>query len=260
MNKKDLNERDICTKFISPALAKAGWNMMKQVREEVFFTDGRIIVQGSLYHRKKRKRADYILYYKPNLPLAIIEAKDNHHAVGAGMQQALEYSDILHIPFVFSSNGDAFLFHDKTGQSDRLEMEVGLDEFPSPDALWNKYLKHTGIESPTEKGIVEQDYFMGDGDMSPRYYQQNAVNRTIEAIAKGQSRILLVMATGTGKTYTAFNIIWRLWKAGVKRRILFLADRNALLTQAKNGDFSPFGNDIMHTISEPTPLTETPIS
>ena len=245
MNKKELSERDICTKFINPAIKQAGWNLKKQVREEVSFTDGRVIVQGKMHTRGKRKRADYILYYKPNIPIAIIEAKDNRKSVGDGMQQALEYADILHIPFVFTSNGDSFVFHDKTTSK---ESEIGLDAFPSPDGLWNKYLEYRGIDNLESKEIVEQDYYLDTSGMTPRYYQQNAVNRTIEAISKGQERIILVMATGTGKTYTAFNIIWRLWKSGIKKRILFLADRNALLTQTKNGDFSPFGNDIMHII------------
>ena len=247
-NKMNLSERDICTKFINPAIEKAGWNMRTQVREEVSFTDGRIIVQGKLYTRGKSKRADYILYYKSNIPIAIIEAKDNKKAVGHGMQQALEYSEILQIPFVFTSNGDSFVFHDKTRTDGILEEELTLDNFPSPETLWKIYLKHTNIETPEAKAIVEKDYNVDDSGMSPRYYQQNAVNRTLEAIAKKQERIILVMATGTGKTYTAFNIIWRLWKTGIKKRILFLADRNALLTQTKNGDFSPFGNDIMHII------------
>ncbi|WCC46002.1 EcoAI/FtnUII family type I restriction enzme subunit R [Tenacibaculum finnmarkense] len=248
MNKKNLSERDICTKFINPAIEKVGWNMRTQVREEVSFTDGRIIVQGKLYTRGKSKRADYILYYKPNIPIAIIEAKDNKKAVGHGMQQALEYSEILQIPFVFTSNGDSFVFHDKTNTDGTLEKELTLDNFPSPETLWNKYLKYKNIDTPKSKEIVEKDYYADDSGMTPRYYQQNAVNRTLEAVAKGQDKIILVMATGTGKTYTAFNIIWRLWKTGVKKRILFLADRNALLTQTKNGDFSPFGNDIMHII------------
>ncbi|WP_282179748.1 EcoAI/FtnUII family type I restriction enzme subunit R [Maribacter stanieri] len=248
MNKKDLSERDICTKLINPAIQKAGWNMRTQVREEVSFTDGRIIVQGNLYTRGKSKRADYILYYKSNIPIAVIEAKDNKKPVGNGMQQALDYADILQIPFVFTSNGDSFVFHDKTNTSGALEKEITLDDFPSPEALWKKYLKFANIETPEAQEIVENDYYADDSGMTPRYYQQNAVNRTLEAVAKGQDRIILVMATGTGKTYTAFNIIWRLWKTGVKKRILFLADRNALLTQTKNGDFSPFGNDIMHII------------
>ncbi len=248
MNKKLLSERDICTKFIHPALQRAGWSLKKQIREEVSFTDGRIIVQGKLHHRGKQKRADYILYYKPNVPIAVIEAKDNNKPVGDGMQQALEYADILQLPFVFTSNGDSFVFHDKTIESGAKETELSLDEFPSPHQLWQKYLKYKGLDDPDAQKLVEQDYYADESGMSPRYYQQNAINRTVEAIAKGQNRILLVMATGTGKTYTAFNIIWRLWKGGVKKRILFLADRNALLTQTKNGDFSPFGNDIMHII------------
>ena len=254
MYKKSLTERDICTKFITPALKNAGWDIQKQIREEVFFTDGRIIVQGSLHTRGTRKRADYILYYKNNIPLAIIEAKDNKKGVGSGMQQALEYSEILQLPFVFTSNGDSFVFHDKTNSEERekllsnLEEGQEITEFPSPKNLWEKYLKFKGIESPQEREIIEQDYYVDDSGMNLRYYQANAVNRTIEAIAKGKYRILLVMATGTGKTYTAFNLIWRLWKTGIKKRILFLADRNALLTQTKNGDFSPFGNDIMHII------------
>jgi type I restriction enzyme R subunit len=248
MNKKDLSERDICTKFINTALLKAGWDLRTQVREEVTFTDGRIIVQGKLHTRGKRKRADYILYYKSNLPIAIIEAKDNKHNIGDGMQQALEYAQILHIPFVFTSNGDGFVFHDKTTSTGQIEKELSLDEFPTPDVLWNRYLQEREIQTPEAQAIVEQDYHMDVSGKTPRYYQVNAINRTVEAIAKGQNRILLVMATGTGKTYTAFNIIWRLWKNGVKKRILFLADRNALLTQTKNGDFSPFGNDIMHII------------
>lgn len=248
MNKKDLSERDICTKFINPAIQKAGWDLNKQVREEVSFTDGRIIVQGKIHTRGKRKRADIILYHKNNEPIAIIEAKKNTIPAGSGMQQVLEYSDILQVQFVFTCNGDSFFFHDKTATNNQREIEISMDEFPTPEELWNKYLKFQGIETPEAVEIVEQEYFLDDSGMNPRYYQINAVNRTIEAIAKGQNRILLVMATGTGKTYTAFNIIWRLWKAGIKKRILFLADRNALLSQTKNGDFSPFGNDVMTII------------
>lgn len=248
IDKKKLSERDICSKYINPAIEKAGWDMKRQVREEVSFTDGRIIVQGSLYTRGNSKRADYILYYKSNIPIAIIEAKDNKKPVGSGMQQALEYSEILQIPFVFTSNGDSFVFHDKTSTSSSIETEIPLDEFPSPETLWNKYLKFNNLDEPKAKEIVEKDYYVDSSGMKLRYYQQNAVNRTLEAVARGQNKIILVMATGTGKTYTAFNIIWRLWKTGIKKRILFLADRNALLTQTKNGDFSPFGNDIMHII------------
>lgn len=239
MGKKIFSERDICTKFITPALENAGWDKMKQFREEVNFTDGRIIVRGKLSTRGKKKRADYILYYKPNIPIGIIEVKENNHEVGAGMQQGLEYSDILQLPFVFSTNGDRFLFHDKTN-STNIETEIELDDFPSPEELWNKYLKYKGLNEDDSKSIVEQDYFFDGSGRSPRYYQQNAVNLTLEAIAKGQNRILLVMATGTGKTYTAFQIVHRLWKSRTKKRILFLADRNSLIDQTKRGDFKHF--------------------
>jgi len=251
VNKKGLSERDICSKIINPAIVKSGWKESYHFREEVSFntfTDGKVIVQGQLHSRGKRKRADYILYYKPNVPIAIIEAKDNNHNVGDGMQQALEYAEILDIPFVFTSNGDSFMFHDRTVTNGVIEQELSLEEFPSPEDLWQKYLVYKEVDSPEAQKLVEEDYFSDDSGMSPRYYQQIAINRTIEAVAKGQNRLLLVMATGTGKTYTAFNIIWRLWKSRTKQRILFLADRNALLTQTKNGDFSPFGNDIMHII------------
>lgn len=248
MNKKSLSERDICTKFINPALVKAGWDMQNQVREEVSFTDGRVIVQGSMQTRGTQKRADYILYYKSDIPIAIIEAKANTHPVGSGMQQALEYAKIRDLQFAFTSNGDSFVFHDKTVKQGQIEKEISLDEFPSPEALWQKYLAFKKIEGSEAKQLVAQDYYIDPDGKSSRYYQQVAINRTLEAIARGQDRILLVMATGTGKTFTAFNIIWRLWKGGSKKRILFLADRNALLTQTKTGDFSPFGNDIMHII------------
>jgi type I restriction enzyme R subunit len=240
MNKSDLSERDICTKFISPAIKRAGWDEMTQVREEVSFTKGRIIVRGKLVTRGKGKRADYILYYKPNIPLAIIEAKDNHSSMGAGIQQALDYAVTLDIPFVFSSNGDGFVFHDRTGISEIQEATLRLEEFPSPDDLWDKYRRWKGL-TPEAEQIVLQDYFDDGSGKAPRYYQTNAINSAIEAIAKGKNRILLVMATGTGKTYTAFQIIWRLWKAGHKKRILFLADRNVLIDQTMVNDFRPFG-------------------
>jgi len=241
MNKKALSERDICTKFITPSLVAAGWNIDTQVREEVGFTDGRIYVRGKICKRGKQKRVDYILYYKPNIPLAIIEAKDNNHTVAAGMQQALGYADAktLDIPFVFSSNGDGFLFHDKTTKSGKIETELPLNAFPSPDQLWQKYKAFKGITDDIAP-VVAQDYFSAASDRSPRYYQQIAINRTVEAIAGGQDRILLVMATGTGKTYTAFQIIYRLWKSGSKKRILFLADRTALIDQTVRNDFRHF--------------------
>jgi type I restriction enzyme, R subunit len=239
-DKRDLSERDICTKFITPALRQAGWDEISQIREEVSFTKGRIIVRGKLVSRGKAKRADYILFYKPNLPLALIEAKDNNHSIGDGIQQALDYAETLDIPFVFSSNGDGFVFHDRIGGSAQVETELNLGQFPSPAELWSRYRAWKGLSDAAEQ-LVLQDYFDGGGDKAPRYYQINAVNAAIEAIAKGQNRILLVMATGTGKTYTAFQIIWRLWKAGRKKRILFLADRNVLVDQTMVNDFRPFG-------------------
>ncbi len=240
MNKKDLSERDICSKFISPAVKRAGWDGMMQIREEVNFTKGRIIVRGRLVTRGKAKRADYILYYKPNIPIAIIEAKDNNHSLGDGMQQALDYAVTLNIPFVFSSNGDGFVFHDRTGTSMEKETTLSLETFPTPKDLWSKYRAWKGLTSD-EEAIVLQDYFEDGSGKGPRYYQVNAINAAVEAIAKGQNRILLVMATGTGKTYTAFQIIWRLWKAKRKKRILFLADRNVLVDQTMVNDFRPFG-------------------
>jgi len=239
-NKKKLSERDICTKFILPSLVKAGWDIEKQIREEVYFTDGRIFVKGTKSTRGERKRADFILYLKPNIPIAIIEAKDNNHSVGAGLQQALGYAEILDIPVAFSSNGDGFIQHDRSGLSGQIENELSLDNFPSPDELWEMYKKYKKIETPEQEKIASFDYFFDGSGRSPRYYQQIAINRTVEAIAKGQDRILLVMATGTGKTYTAFQIIYRLWKNGRKKRILFLADRNILIDQTKRNDFKHF--------------------
>jgi len=240
-NKKSLSERDICTKFITPAIIAAGWDLHTQIREEVSFTKGRIIVRGKLHTRGELKRADYILYYKSNIPLAVIEAKDNSHGVGSGMQQALNYAETLAVPFVFSSNGNGFLFHDRTGMSEQTECELRLDEFPSPAELWQRYCQWKGIATEQALKTVEMPYYDDGSGRAPRYYQANAINNTIEAVAREQQRILLVMATGTGKTYTAFQIIWRLWKSGTKKRILFLADRNILVDQTKNNDFKPFG-------------------
>lgn len=240
MNKKELSERDICTKYIAPAIQAAGWDIHSQVREELTFTDGRIIVRGRMHTRGERRRADYVLFHQKNQPLAVIEAKDNKHSLGAGMQQALAYSDALDVLFAFSSNGDGFLFHDKTGLSGATESELTLDQLPSPETLWEWHCRHKGLSQPA-KEIVETPYYDDGSGRTPRYYQMNAINRTVDAVAKGQDRILLVMATGTGKTYTAFQIIWRLWKSKQKKRILFLADRNILVDQTKNNDFKPFG-------------------
>ncbi|MGB3636948.1 MAG: DEAD/DEAH box helicase family protein [Rivularia sp. (in: cyanobacteria)] len=241
LDQKSLSEQDICTKYITPALVEAGWDIKShQVRQEVSFTKGKVLVRGKLTSRGESKRADYILYYKSNLPIAVIEAKDNKHSVGSGMQQGLGYAEILDIPFAYSSNGDAFLEHDRTGITGKVEQELSLGNFPSPQELWRRYCIWKGI-GEAENKIVTQDYYSDGSGKKPRYYQLTAINRTIEAIAKGENRILLVMATGTGKTFTAFQIIWRLWKSRTKKRILFLADRNILIDQTKTNDFKPFG-------------------
>ena len=238
--KKQLSERDICTKYITPALESAGWDIATQIREEYQLTKGRVIVRGKLYTRARHKRADYVLFYKPNIPIAVIEAKDNTHSVGDGMQQALGYAEMLQVPFVFSSNGDGFLFHNKIATDGVIERELALHEFPSPQELWHWWSAHHGLDDE-QTALVAQDYYSDSNGRTPRYYQLLAINKTVEAIARGQKRILLVMATGTGKTYTAFQIIWRLWKAKAKKRILFLADRNILVDQTMTNDFKPFG-------------------
>ncbi len=240
MDKKKLSERDICTKYITPALERAGWDLYKQVREEVSFTDGRIFVKGNLTTRGKRRRADYILYYKPNIPIAIIEAKDNNHSMKAGIQQAINYGIMLDIPTVFSSNGDGFYEHDRTASDGNIERELALNQFPSPEQLWERYKHYKKITTPEAERASTQEYYFDGSGRTPRYYQQIAINRAVEAIANGQSRILLTMATGTGKTYVASQIIHRLWSAGLKKRILFLADRNALIDQARRGDLRHF--------------------
>ncbi|KZZ10937.1 DEAD/DEAH box helicase, partial [Oleiphilus sp. HI0078] len=239
--KKQLSETDIISKFIMPAVEKAGWDSMTQIRQEVKLRDGKVIVRGQLGVRKTVKSADIVLYLKPGQPLAVIEAKANKHDLGKGMQQGLDYARLLEVPFVFASNGDGFLFHDKTASNgEPIEKEITLDDFPSPDALWLKYSAYKGY---TEEQLpyVMQDYYDDGSGKAPRYYQLQAINKTIEAVSRGQNRNLLVMATGTGKTYTAFQIIWRLWKAKKKKRILFLADRNILVDQTRINDFQPFG-------------------
>jgi type I restriction enzyme R subunit len=243
MNKKSLTEADIRTKFITPALLGPQgdrWNVMTQIREEACFTKGRVIVRGKTVKRGEAKKADYLLFYKPNLPLAVLEAKDNNHSVGDGMQQALEYAEILDVPFAYSSNGDAFLEHDRTATTGPVTREIPLDQFPTPQELWSRYCRAKGWTAEQQR-VTTQDYYDDGSQKSPRYYQLIAINRTVDAIARGLDRILLVMATGTGKTYTAFQIIWRLWKSGAKKRILFLVDRNILADQTKTNDFKPFG-------------------
>ncbi len=239
MDKKQLTETDIISKFILPALESAGWNSMTQIRQEVKLRDGKVIVRGQLGVRKTVKSADIVLYHKLNMPLAVIEAKANKHEIGKGMQQGLDYARLLDVPFIFASNGDGFVFHDKTNLQ-ALETEICLEDFPTPEQLWQKYCLWKGYTT-AQLPIITQDYYSDGSDKAPRYYQLQAINKTLEAVSSGQNRALLVMATGTGKTYTAFQIIWRLWKAKQKKRILFLADRNILVDQTRLNDFQPFG-------------------
>lgn len=242
IDKKSLSEQDIRTKFINPAIQKAGWNILTQVRENHTIRYGRILAKGTTCKRATDKKlfADYVLFYKPNKPIAIIEAKDNKHTMSAGMQQGLEYANMLDVPFVFSSNGDGFVFHNKYVTEGKIEITISNDEFPSPEQLWKIYIEKEHI-NPIQEKIINQSYYQDTREIKqPRYYQMVAINRTVEAIANNKQRILLVMATGTGKTYTAFQIIWRLWKAGIKKRILFLVDRNAILGQTYLNDFAPF--------------------
>ncbi|MCB9779845.1 MAG: DEAD/DEAH box helicase family protein [Alphaproteobacteria bacterium] len=240
MNKKELNETEICQSFITPAIVAAGWDKLTQVRREYSFTAGQVLVRGKVAVRGKQKRADYLLFYESNLPLAVVEAKDNTHPVGGGMQQAIGYAETLDVPFVFASNGDGFMFHDRTGLSTPVERFLKLEDFPSPDELWSRYRAWKGFSDEVEK-VVRHPYYEDPGGKEPRYYQRIAIQRTIEAVARGEKRILVAMATGCGKTYTAFQIIWRLWKAGTVKRVLFLADRNILVDQTITNDFKPFG-------------------
>lgn len=236
MSKKGLTEEDIKAQYITPAVTNAGWDIKTQIRFEYAFTAGRIILRGNTTIRGKQKRADYLLFYKPNLPLAIIEAKDNNHPVGAGLQQAIEYAETLDIKYVYASNGDGFVEQNLiTGEVRNLS----LDEFPSPEELYRRYKVDMGISDDAEK-VVLQPYYYTVGYKQPRYYQRVAINRTVDAIASGRNRVLLVCATGTGKTFMSFQIIYRLWKSGLKKKILFLADRNVLVNQTISGDFKPF--------------------
>ena len=236
--KSHLSETDICDRFITPALVQAGWTREQHILREYTLRPGRVVVRGQASHRDKASmlRADYVLFHKPNVPLAVVEAKDAKHSVGAGMPQAIQYAELLGVPFSFASNGDGFVFRDATLSDGVLERDLTLDQFPTPAELWAKYCAWKGW-TPTVEHIAATDYAPSK---TPRYYQLGAINRTVEAIAAGQNRALLVMATGTGKTYTAFQIIWRLWKSGAKKRILFLADRNILIDQTMVNDFRPF--------------------
>ncbi|HAI2380336.1 TPA: DEAD/DEAH box helicase family protein [Escherichia coli] len=241
LNLSNLTEADIITKCVMPAILNAGWDNTTQIRQEVKLRDGKVIVRGKVAARRTVKSADIVLYHKPGIPLAVIEAKANKHEIGKGMQQGIEYARLLDVPFVFATNGDGFIFRDATAaEGECLEKQITLDDFPSPAELWQKFGLWKGY-TQAQLPVITQDYYDDGSGKSPRYYQLQAINKTIEAVSNGQNRVLLVMATGTGKTYTAFQIIWRLWKSKNKKRILFLADRNILVDQTKNNDFQPFG-------------------
>ncbi|EEV4485607.1 DEAD/DEAH box helicase family protein [Escherichia coli] len=241
LNLSNLTEADIITKCVMPAILNAGWDNTTQIRQEVKLRDGKVIVRGKVAARRTVKSADIVLYHKPGIPLAVIEAKANKHEIGKGMQQGIEYARLLDVPFVFATNGDGFIFRDATAaEGECLEKQITLDDFPSPAELWQKFCLWKGY-TQAQLPVITQDYYDDGSGKSPRYYQLQAINKTIESVSNGQNRVLLVMATGTGKTYTAFQIIWRLWKSKNKKRILFLADRNILVDQTKNNDFQPFG-------------------
>ena len=241
---KDLSEEDIKNRFITPALERSGWSkeqmrMEFPMRENIPFTDGKVIIKGKTAKRGTRKSADYLLYHHNNFPIAIVEAKDMNHDVAHGIQQAIDYARILDVPFAYSSNGTGFVEHNmRTGE----ERELSIDAFPTAEQLWAIYKNDNAITETVEK-VIKEPYFYREGIHKPRYYQRIAINRTVEAVAKGQKRILLVMATGTGKTCTAFQIIHRLYSArestGIKK-ILYLADRNILIDQTIQQDFAPF--------------------
>lgn len=236
LNKKELTEEDIKLKYITPALQSADWDIKNQIRCEYYYTAGKINVRENVAQRGKGKKVDYLLSYKSNLPIAIVEAKDNKVPIAHGIQQGIDYAYDLDIPFAYSSNGDGFFEHDMiTGE----ERELKLEEFPTPKQLWERYLKEKEI-NPEQESLITEPYYFMDINKTPRYYQRIAINKTIEAISKGQKRILLVMATGTGKTFTAFQIIHRLHKSGKMKKILYLADRNVLIDQTMQNDFKPF--------------------
>ena len=248
MHKNKLSESDISDKFIRPAIVQAGWHTLEQIYAQYPLRAGRVVVRGKTAKRDKATVlfADYVLFLKPNIPLAVVEAKKSRLSMQAGTQQAIEYAALLGVPFSFSSNGEGFVFRDATLSTGVLLQNFTLDEFPSPQELWARYCKWKGWSTEVQS-VAEFDYALATTAKTPRYYQLNAINRTVEAIAAGQNRVLLVMATGTGKTYTAFQIIHRLWKSpwradkpGGQKRILFLADRNILIDQTMVNDFRPF--------------------
>ena len=240
LDKKQMSEEDIKLNYITPALLEKGWKDKITMETKVYFTDGKINLKGNVESREAPKKADYVLHINANNPIAVVEAKDNNHSVSFGLQQAMEYAKKLDVPFAYSSNGDAFFEHDfLTG----VEKEIPLDEFPSYEELVARYEAEMKL-TPEQIKVLNQPYCTGQNVYKPRYYVRIAVNRTLDAIAKGQNRILLAMATGTGKTYTAFQICYRLLKSGMKKKILYLADRNILVDQSIQQDFAPLQKTI----------------
>lgn len=242
MPKKQMTEEDIKLQFITPAITSR-WNI-KKIRMEAKVTDGKINLKGNFVFRERPKRADYLLYLNDNNPIAVVEAKDNNHSISHGLQQAMEYARMLDLPFAYSSNGDGFAEHDFLTGTER---EFGLDEFPTEDELIARFKQESNM-TPQQETVIEQPYYSSQTTYPPRYYQRIAINRTVDAIARGQDRLLLVMATGTGKTYTAFQIVYRMLQTGLKRKILYLADRNILVDQSIQQDFAPL-EKVIHKIN-----------
>ena len=242
LSKRNMTEEDIKLQFITPAVTEK-WSRGK-ITMETRITDGKINLKGNLAFREKPKRADYLLYLSANNPIAVIEAKDNTHSISYGLQQAMEYARMLDLPFAFSSNGDGFAEHDfLTGK----ERQFGLEDFPTETELIERFKQESGL-SPAQETVLSQPYYSSQNTYPPRYYQRIAINRTMDAIARGQQRLLLVMATGTGKTYTAFQIVYRLLQSGMKRKVLYLADRNILVDQSIQQDFAPL-EKVIHKIN-----------
>ena len=244
LNKKQMTEEDIKLNYITPAINASGWQNGVNITMETKITDGKINIRGNMAYREKAKRADYLLYLNKYHPIAIVEAKDNNHTISHGLQQAMEYAQMLDLPFAYSSNGDGFCEHDFLTGTER---QMGINEFPTVDELIERYKKGRNLNEQ-EQQLINQPYYSSQSTYPPRYYQRNAVNRTLDAIAKGQERILLVMATGTGKTYTAFQIVYRLLTSGMKRKVLYLADRNNLVDQSIQQDFSPL-EKVIHKVN-----------
>ena len=244
--KNQMSEEDVKLQYITPAITSK-WNIQR-ITMETHITEGRINLKGNLAFREKGKRADYILYLNANNPIAVIEAKDNRHSISHGLQQAMTYAQMLDVPFAYSSNGDGFAEHDFLTGKERI---LNLEDFPTEQELIERYKTEanngTGLSDMQEK-IINQPYYSSQTTYPPRYYQRIAVNRTVDAIAQGENRILLVMATGTGKTYTAFQIVYRLLKSGLKKKILYLADRNNLVDQSIQQDFAPLER-VIHKVN-----------